>query len=266
MRIIKDLPYAQYGDCVMLLDLYLPEKPAGSVPAILCVVGGGWRSTDKAGHAEPGQGLAASGYAAAAITYRSSNDTIAPGNVHDCKAAVRWLRANAAKYGIDPTRIGALGGSAGGHLVSLLGTTNGRQDLEGDGGNPTQSSAVQAVCDFCGPTDLTRGTQPAFRKTHSVLVECEEAYLGGPVAQRMELAKLVSPLFHVSAATAPTWIIHGDRDEIVPIDESVRFHETLKKHGVETELCVVKGGSHDLFWKNYGGEVVTFFRRIFERK
>jgi len=266
MRVIKDLPYAQYGDRVMPLDLYLPDNPKGLGPAIVCVVGGGWRSTDKAGHADPGQGLAASGYVAAAITYRSSNDTVAPGNVHDCKAAVRWLRANAAQYGIDSTRIGALGGSAGGHLVALLGTTSGRQELEGGGGNPTQSSAVQAVCDFCGPTDLTRCTQPLFRKEYSILVECEEAYIGGPVAQRLELARLVSPLFHVSATTAPTWIIHGDRDGTVPIDESIRFHDALKKYRVETELRVVKGGTHDLFWKDYGGEVAAFFRRIFERK
>ena len=265
MKIIKDLPYAQYGERMLRLDLYLPAAPVSLAPAIVCVVGGGWRSTDKAGYVETGTGLAQGGLIAAAITYRPSPDVNAPGNVHDCKAAVRWLRANAAKYGIDPTRIGALGGSAGGHLVSLLGTTSGRPELEGVGGNPTQSSAVQAVCDFCGPTDLTRGAQPAFRQAHPVLVECEEAYLGGPAAQRRELAKLVSPLFHVSATTAPTWIIHGDRDDIVPIDESRLFHEALKKHGVETVLRVVQGGTHDLFWKDHGREVVTFFREIFER-
>lgn len=263
---MKDIVYAKYGDRELKLDLYLPDQPKGLVPAILCVVGGGWRSTDKAGYTEPGKGLAAAGFVAAAITYRSTIDTIAPGNVYDCKAGVRWLRANAGKYGIDPQRIGALGGSAGGHLVAMLGTTNGRQDLEGDGGNPRQSSAVQAVCDFCGPTDLTLGAQPALREKYKLLYECEDAYLGSPAAERMELAKLVSPLFHVSRATTPTLIVHGDRDDIVPLDESVRFHEALKKNGVPTELRVVKGGTHDLYWKDHGHEVVAFFRKTLERK
>jgi len=266
MRIIKDLPYAQYGDRVMLLDLYLPDAPTGLVPAILCVVGGGWRSTDKAGYAEAGQGIAQNGYVAAAITYRSSTDTIAPGNVHDCKAAVRWLRANAATYGIDPTRIGALGGSAGAHLVALLGTTNGRQELEGNGGNPAQSSAVQAVCEFCGPVDLTRGAQPALRKKYPVLYECVEAYLGGPLDKRMELAKLVSPLRYVSPASAPMLIIHGDADDIVSVEESIVFYDALKKAGVDATLHVAKGATHDLTWSTYGNQVVAFFRRTLTNK
>ena len=262
MKIIKDIPYAQYGDRVMLLDLYLPDQPQGLVPAILCVVGGGWRSTAKEGYVEAGTGLAQGGFIAAAITYRTSTEVIAPGNVHDCKAAVRWLRANAATYGIDSTRIGALGGSAGAHLVSLLGTTNGRQELEGNGGNPAQSSAVQAVCEFCAPIDLTLGAQPELRKKYSVLYECVEDYLGGSVEKRMDLAKSVSPLRYVSPASAPTLIIHGDADDIVSVEESIVFYNALKKAGVDATLHVAKGATHDLTWSTYGNQVVAFFRRI----
>ena len=266
MKIIKDLPYAQYGDRVMLLDLYLPAAPTSLVPAILCVVGGGWRSTAKEGYVEAGTGLAQAGYVAAAITYRSSTDTIAPGNVHDCKAAVRWLRANAAKYGIDSTRIGALGGSAGAHLVSLLGTTNGQQELEGNGGNPAQSSAVQAVCEFCAPIDLTLGAQPELRKKYSVLYECVEAYIGGPVEKHMDLAKLVSPLRYISHVSAPTLIIHGDMDDIVSVEESIVFYSALKEAGVDATLHIAKGATHDLKWETYGDQVVAFFRRTLTNK
>ena len=190
----------------------------------------------------------------------------APGNVHDCKAAVRWLRANAAAYGIDPTRIGALGGSAGAHLVALLGTTNGRQELEGNGGNPAQSSAVQAVCEFCAPVDLTRGAQPALRKKYPLLYECVEAYLGGPLEKRMELAKLVSPLRYVSPTSAPTLIIHGDADDIVSVEESIVFYDALKQAGVDATLHVAKGATHDLTWSTYGNQVVAFFRRTLTNK
>lgn len=259
---MKDIVYAKYGDRELKLDLYLPEKRNGLAPAILSVVGGGWRSTDKAGYAEAGKDLATAGFAAAAITYRSTTDTIAPGNVYDCKAGVRWLRANAGQYGIDPDRIGALGGSAGGHLVALLGTTNGKPELEGDGGNPTQSSAVQAVCEFCGPTDLKLSSQPAFRQKYPLLCECEDALLGG----RMELARLVSPLLHVSRATVPMKIVHGDKDDIVPLEESLVFQEALQKHGVPVEVCVIKGGTHELYWRDHGHEVVTYFRKILERE
>jgi len=260
MQTIKDLPYAQYGDRVMRLDLFLPDKPETKRPTIMWVRGGGWRDGNK-NVESPGPGIAAEGFVGAVIEYRGSAEAIAPGNVHDCKAALRWLRANPAKYGIDPDRIGASGGSAGGHLVALLGTTNGVKELEGNGGNPTMSSDVRAVCDFCGPTDLTRIAIPAIRKEFSVLYDVTAEYLGGPVEQRTDLAHLVSPLHHASKATAPTYIIHGDVDNVVPVEESIIFHDALKKLGVDSTLHVAKGINHGLSWDYFADKVIPFFRR-----
>ena len=260
IRTIKDLPYANYKGRVLHLDLYLPSGTDKARPAILWVRGGGWRSGDK-NVDHPGAAIAAQGLITAVIEYRGSAEVIAPGNVHDCKAAVRWLRANAGTYGIDSDRIGAAGRSAGGHLVALLGTTAGCRALEGDGGNPTLPSSVQAVCEFCGPSDLTRMANSSIRKQFTVLADVTAEYLGGPVEQRLELARLVSPLNYASPATAPTFIIHGDADHIVPVEESIIFYDSLKKYGVDASLHRVATGTHDLPWATYGAQVMAFFRR-----
>ncbi|MCG3146672.1 MAG: Lipase 2 [Verrucomicrobiae bacterium] len=266
IQTIQDIPYAKYGDRKLLLDLYLPAPAKQPRPAVLCVVGGGWRFSDKTGYVEAGTALAQTGYVAAALTYRVSSEVIAPGNVHDCKAAVRWLRANGTKYGIDPARIGAMGSSAGGHLVALLGTTNGCPELEGTGGNPGQSSAVQAVCDFCGPSDLTRIAQPEIRKQFALLYEVTAAYLGGPVEERTALAHLVSPLHHASPATVPMLIIHGTKDEVVPVDESIILYDALKKNRTDVTLHLAKGANHGLPWETHAQKVLAFFRRTLERR
>ena len=260
IRTIKDLPYANYNGRELRLDLFIPTGQSKTRPAILWVRGGGWRTGDK-NCDNPGAAMAAQGFVAAVLEYRGSAEAVAPGNVHDCKAAVRWLRANAGTYGIDPDRIGAAGESAGGHLVALLGATAGCRALEGEGGNPTLPSSVQAVCDFCGPTDLTRMAHSSIRKQYSVLSDVTVEYLGGPVEQRLELARLVSPLNHASPSTAPTLMIHGDADTIVPVEESIIFYDSLKKFGVDATLHRVATGTHELAWATYGVPVMAFFRR-----
>ncbi|MEI7435203.1 MAG: alpha/beta hydrolase [bacterium] len=260
VREIKNLPYADYDGRKLLLDLFIPDAPGAARPVILWVRGGGWREVDK-NVPNPGAAMAAQGFVAAVIEYRSSSEAIAPANLHDCKAAVRWLRAQAGVYGLDHDRIGAAGGSAGGHLVALLGTTAGSPDLEGRGGNPAMSSAVQAVCDFCGPSDLTRMAQPALQKQFAPLYACTADYLGGPVDQRLELARTLSPLHRVTPAAAPTLIIHGDADDIVSVEESILFHAALVQNGVDATLHVGRGATHDLSWTTYGDQVMSFFRR-----
>ena len=149
----QDLEYVEGGHERNRLDLYLPEKAEDRLPLIVWIHGGAWYAGSKEGC--PAVPFAAKGYAVASINYRLSQHAIFPAQIEDCKAAIRWLRANAAKYNLDPDHIGVWGASAGGHLVALLGTTAGVKELEGQGGNLDQSSRVQCVVDWFGPTDLT---------------------------------------------------------------------------------------------------------------
>jgi acetyl esterase/lipase len=232
VRVVRDLEYVQGGHERNRLDLYLPEKAAKPLPVILWVHGGGWTNGDKTNG--PAFRFAAKGYAVASMNYRFSQHAIFPAQIYDCKAAVRWLRANAGKYHLEADHIGAWGGSAGGHLVALLGTTAGVKDLEGPGGNEDQSSRVQAVVDWFGPTDfLTAGKKDT--RTH---------LLGGDPEENKAQARKASPMTYVSKDAAPFLIMHGDQDKTVPISQSETFAAALKKAGADATFVVVKGGKH----------------------
>ncbi|MEO6846380.1 MAG: alpha/beta hydrolase [Chthoniobacterales bacterium] len=262
-QVFRDIPYAKYGDREVLLDVYLPADTAKPFPTILSIPGGGWRVSPKEN--VPSQ-FAKKGFAVVSITYRSSAEVLAPGNVHDCKAAVRWIRANASTYGFDSAHIGAFGISAGGHLVEVLGTTAGVKDLEGDGGNPDFDSSVQAVCGLCGPCDLTRITIPKYKENYPDLYQVTFEYLGGPVEEKLDLARLVSPLAYVSKNTVPMMLVHGDIDPIVPLDESLVFHDALKEAGVDVSLKVVKGAGHGIPWGDAEDDLaLSFFKRCFKK-
>src|SRR5205085_12369694 len=137
----------------MLLDLYVPEKVQKPLPLLIWIHGGAWMSGSK-DSPSPALQFTAKGYAVAQVGYRLSQDAKFPAQIHDCKAAVRWLRANAQKYNLDPNKFAAWGASAGGHLVALLGTTGAAAELEGHVSDLKESSRVQAVVDWCGPTDF----------------------------------------------------------------------------------------------------------------
>lgn len=232
VRVLRDLEYIPGGHERNRLDLYLPEKAARPLPVILFVHGGGWQRGDKTN--TPARVFATRGFAVAAMNYRFSQHATFPAQIQDCKAAVRWLRANAKKYSLDADHIGAWGGSAGGHLVALLGTTAGVKEFEGPGGNLDQSSAVQAVVDWYGPTDfLTVGV----KDTRSKL-------LGGDAQALPEKAKKASPMTYVSRDAAPFLIMHGDEDQTVPIAQSETFAAALKQAGADVTFVVLKGGKH----------------------
>src|SRR5262249_37667916 len=163
-------------------------------------------------------------YAAASIGYRLSQHAKFPAQIEDCKAALRWLRANAKKYGLDPDRVGVWGASAGGHLVALLGTAADVKEWDGVGGNTDQSSRVQRVCDRFGPSDFMTiaGKSP---RADSPVAEL----LGGPVAENKENAAKASPVTHVSKSSAPFLILHGDEDPTVPVAQSEELADALKK-------------------------------------
>jgi acetyl esterase/lipase len=232
VQVVRNLEYVQNGHERNRLDLYLPEKAARPLPVIVWVHGGGWTNGDKTNG--PAFRFSTKGYAVASMNYRFSQHAIFPAQINDCKAAVRWLRANAQKYGLDADHIGAWGASAGGHLVALLGTTGGVRDLEGPGGNEDQSSRVQAVVDWYGPTDfLTAGKK-----------DTRTNLLGGDPQENKDKARRASPMTYVSKEAAPFLIMHGDADQTVPIAQSETFAAALKAAGADVTYVVVKGGHH----------------------
>ena len=235
----RDLTYGNAAGVDLKLDIYYPKTADGPVPAVVYVHGGGWTAGEKstgAGEVEIPE-LVSRGYLVASINYRLAPEHKFPAQIEDVKCAIRFLRANASRYGIDPERIGAWGGSAGGHLVALLGTTDASAGWDGSGGYAGESSRVKAVVDLFGPTDLTAivpGTSNA-----STL---ENVF--GTSDPRSEIAKLASPVTHVSADAPPFLIIHGDKDNVVPLRQSEILYDRLVAAGVPATLVVVKNGGH----------------------
>ncbi len=250
-----DVTFAQVGAEKLQLDIAIP-KGEGPRPCLVCLHGGAWKVGSRKQLSQPtrmidlglpGKSLldvyASQGYVAVSISYRLAPANKFPAQIRDAKTAVRFLRANATQFGIDPDRIAALGFSAGGHLAALLGTADDVTEFEGDL-YPEQSSKVQCVVDFFGPTDLTLyGETPGIEK--SIMVPL----LGGTTRDRIELYKRASPLEHVSKDDPPFLILHGTADIMVPIIHSERLHERLTAAGVKSELVTVKGQGH-----GWGGE------------
>lgn len=259
VRAIRDLEYARVGSRALQLDLYLPEKAEGPLPLVIWIHGGAWRAGSRSNC--PAVPLVPRGYAVASISYRFSQEAVFPAQIHDCKAAVRWLRAHARDYSVDPNRFGVWGASAGGHLAALLGTSGGVQELEGDIGTPGVSSRVQAVCDWFGPTDFLRIGEHPSRIDHYAADSPESQLLGGPVLENREKAARASPITYVSRDDPPFLIMHGDQDPLVPYQQSELLHEALKKAGVDSTLQIVKGAGHGFRMPEVLPAVQAFFDR-----
>lgn len=243
-----DVPYADTANPRQYLDLYLPQpRPAEPVPLVAYVHGGGWHQGSKlTGRAELGRLVATGDYAGASIGYRLSSETSWPAQMHDLKAALRWLRAHAGEYGIDPERIGVIGHSAGGHLVAMLGTAGDEPELEGDlGGHPGVRSDVQCVVDFFGPSDL-RGTASTARREGG-RPSSREQLLGGGADELPDIARSASPVVFASADDPPFLIVHGTEDATVAFAESERLEQALRAQGVPVLLQAVEGGGHGDF-------------------
>jgi acetyl esterase/lipase len=233
----RDLAYLPDGHERHKLDLYLPGKGDGPFPVIVWVHGGASRAGSKDNC--PALAFVARGYAVASINYRLSQHARFPAQIEDCKAAVRWLRAHAREYQPDPDHVGAWGASAGGHLVALLGTSGGVKELEGKEGNLDQSSRVQAVVDWFGPTDFLK-----MGGSHERPDSPEARLIGGPVKDNPEEAAHANPITYVTKDDPPFLILHGDQDKTVPINQSELLTEALKKAGVEVTFEPVKGAGH----------------------
>jgi len=250
VRMLRDLEYVPGGHERNKLDLYLP-KQAGregrtpdKLPLIIWVHGGAWRAGSKRNC--PATRFLRKGYAVASINYRLSQHAIFPAQIEDCKAAVRWLRANSDRYSLDGERIGVWGSSAGGHLVALLGTAGGVKKFD-KGKNLDISSRVQAVCDYFGPTDFTQISRFPSRIRHDAPDSPESKLLGGPVQENKKAAQRANPITYVTKDDPPFLIVHGDKDQSVPHNQSQLLYEALKKADVKVKFHTVKGAGHGRF-------------------
>jgi acetyl esterase/lipase len=239
VRTELDVIYGKGGADDLKLDLALPKEGEGPFPVIVCLHGGGWKEGNRQQLSKTIEVLAGQGYAAASVSYRLSRVAQFPAQIEDCKAAVRWLRANAAKYHLNADRIGAMGFSAGGHLACLLGTTDEKDGLEGTGGNPEQSSRVQAVVSFFGPTDFTTRTW-----SDQLEKELFIPLVGAPFAEKPERYKRLSPVIYVSRDDPPFLFFHGTKDDLVGIRHSRILAEKLQGVGVEAKVIELEGEGH----------------------
>ncbi len=242
-----DLKYGDAAGGGQTLDLYLPEAANISLPLIIWVHGGGWLGGDKGDC--PALGMVARGYAVASLNYRLSTEAIFPAQIQDCKGAIRWLRAHARKYRLDTDRFGAWGASAGGHLVALLGTSGEVREIEGDiGGNLDQTSGVQCVIDWFGPTDMSVFFQQAAKGTNVFKGDPDRSPIttlfGGLMRDHMDLVRLANPITFIRKNNPPFLIMHGDHDPIVPLGQSEILAEALKQNGVDVQFEVLEGAGH----------------------
>lgn len=239
--IIRNIVYAEDGKTELLLDLYMP--PAKKNPfLIVWIHGGAWRSGSKE---SPPLGMLPYGYALASINYRLSEQASFPVPINDIKASIRFLRANAKKYGYRADKITVWGSSSGGHYAALVGTTNNDKELEGTIGEYfNESSSVQAIIDFYGPTDFLTILDQSTPHGLSVRVPALRLLLGKPVEEVPELARKASPVFQVDSTDPPLFIVHGDQDIQVPINQSLELMAAYKKNNLQVQIEIIPGAAH----------------------
>ncbi len=262
---IADIEYAYVGEQSLKLDLYLP--PVKDAPLLVWVHGGAWRSGSRS--PLPLAEFLAAGYAIASIDYRLSTQARFPANIHDIKAAVRFLRAKQNEYGFDATKIAVVGASAGGHLVALAGTTNGDARLEGVvGEHLDQSSDVQAIVSYFGASNLTSILKQSTPHGLSFRVPALKLLLGGVPDDQPELARLASPVFHVDRFDPPLLLLHGDQDPQMPINQSHELHGQYKAAGLKVRFEVLHGAGHGggvFYDKERSASVLMFLDGVLQK-
>lgn len=262
-RVLRDLVYARVEGKQLRLDLYLPHPASAPAPTVVWIHGGAWRTGSK--DKTPAARLSGRGYAVASVAYRLSHEAVFPAQIHDVKAAVRWLRANAREYNLDPDRFAAWGPSAGGHLAALLGTSGGVKELEGTLGNLEQSSRVQAVIDFFGPTDFLQMDAAGSTMQHDAPDSPESMLIGGPIQVHPDKAARANPITYISPAAPPFLILHGDKDFTVPHHQSVLLYEALKKAGASVRFETIRGAGHGFSGPEIDRMVDEFLDRVLRR-
>jgi acetyl esterase/lipase len=237
VQLIKDIEYGRVGQRALKLDLYKPDTSGRPLPGLIFIHGGAWKSGNRNICRIYAARYAQRGYVAASISYRLSGEAPFPAAVQDAKCAVRWMRANADKYGVDHNHICVLGGSAGGHLAMMVGYSWGEKELEGAGGHEHISSRVQAVVNIYGPSDLT---VPFMRQADPV----QQFLANKKYDQAPELYEKASPISYLGKDDPPTLILHGTLDALVPIGQSDKLAERLKQVGIPFTYDRLEGWPH----------------------
>ena len=269
----KDLNYAGDGESYHTLDIYSPTNSTKKSPLILTIYGSAWKSNRskaskyiKKSLIKP---LVEAGFAVASINHRSSTDALFPAQIHDVKAAIRFLRGNASEYKIDPSFVGVTGSSSGGHLAAMAGTTSHNKLMEGNIGSfLNYDSQVNAVVDWFGPTDFLLMDICGSKMVHDAVNSPESKLIGGAIQENKEKARAANPINYISSKTPPFLIIHGMVDLTVPYCQSKVLKMALERANTESELISVRDGGHgkNVFIDKYKVEMVNFFLKNLKLK
>ena len=260
VNVVRDVVYKRVNGRELRMDIYSPKSISRALPVVLWIFGNRWSRGSK--NHPPPLNLMSRGYIVVSIEYRLSGEAPFPAAIEDCKAAVRWIRANAAAYHFDGDHIGAWGHSAGGHLAALLGTSAGVAELEGSDDNAGFSSRVQAVCVMAGPSDIVQFYDTVSNSNEgmaSIARESIEQFLGGPVEQNSAKAIAASSTTYVSKDDPPFLIIHGENDESIPVSQGKMLCSKLKAAGVQVTLIVAEGRGHGVGGPAYAPVITSFF-------
>ncbi|MFY7910297.1 MAG: prolyl oligopeptidase family serine peptidase [Emticicia sp.] len=270
-----DIDYAGDGIIGHKLDIFLPQKGNGPFPVVFTIYGSAWFSNSSKAtcfNDGLGQTLLKNGFAVVSINHRSSRDAIWPAQIHDVKAAIRFIRANASVFSLDTSFLGITGFSSGGHLSTMAGVTSGIKfttinnlsiDLEGNiGKSLNESSHVDAVVDWFGPTDFLLMDACGSSFSHNDVKSPESTLVGGAIQENKDKVALANPISYVSKNTPPFLIFHGTKDPLVPHCESEKLYEKLQKEGVKSELLIIEGGGHGpgVMIDKYYAQMIAFFK------
>ncbi|MES2518602.1 MAG: alpha/beta hydrolase [Bacteroidota bacterium] len=270
-----DINYADDDIVGHRLDIHLPKSGKVPFPIVVAVYGSAFFSNSSKGNTFKdgfGQILLENGFAVVSINHRSSSDAKFPAAIQDVKAAIRFIRANAAKFSMDNSFIGITGWSSGGHLSALTGTTNTTKtgkisgldiDIEGNVGKYLQtSSQVNAVVDWFGPTDFLIMDKCGSTMNHDDVKSPESSFVGGAIQENKEKTALTNPINYVNKNNPPFLIFHGDKDPLVPHCQSEKLYEKLQSAGVKSELVIIPGGEHGpgVMIDKYYAQMITFFK------
>jgi acetyl esterase/lipase len=242
----QDIAYSKLGSRELKLDIARPAEGEGPFPAVVVIHGGAWRQGNKADVRPILPQFVEHGYVAVSPEYRFCPQNAFPAQIHDVKAAVRWLKVNSKKYKIDPERIGAMGFSAGGHLAMMLGLTSPTDGLEGEISAGAPDSRVKAVVNYFGPTDLAAKDIPDICKPWV------KDLLGGSPQDRPDAAAKASPLTFVSKDDAPVLTFQGTKDSLVPFTQAIKLAEAMNSAGVPGRVELIVGADH-----GWGGAEMT---------
>lgn len=270
-----DIDYAGDGIIGHKLDIFLPKEGKAPFPVVITIYGSAWFSNSSKStcfNDGLGQTLLKNGFAVVSINHRSSRDAIWPAQIHDVKAAIRFIRGNASVFSLDTSFLGATGFSSGGHLSTMAGVTSNLKattinnlpiDLEGNVGKFTsESSHVDAIVDWFGPTDFLLMDACGSSFSHNDSKSPESTLIGGAIQENKEKVALANPISYVSKNTPPFLIFHGTKDPLVPHCESEKLYEKLQKEGVKSELVIIEGGGHGpgVMIDKYYTQMIEFFK------